>query len=197
MFIKLMNDNDIHHDFQYIEGINKCENYDLNNRESGLHFTDNIGFHRWISFFKSGYYRQVISHFNMISVKNLQNRANYKAETIELGPKKHISELLLDETFTLKAIKEYPETIYYIKNPSLEMKMVAIDYYKGIIGNIEMDDELKEKLVSKNGHILKWFKGEIPFWLQQIAVNQNGRAIKWIRNPSYFIHELSIKQILK
>ena len=72
MYIKLLNENELHHGFQYTIGKNKCQDFRPNVEcDYGLHFTDDLNVGYWLQMInKKGHFREVVSFENMIENKS-------------------------------------------------------------------------------------------------------------------------------
>ena len=125
MYIKLLNENELHHGFQYTIGKNTCQDFRQDvNCNYGLHFTDNLNVIKWLNMFpNTTHFREVVSFENMIENKS---QHKYKAESITLGPKRDISEFL--DTFEKQkiAVTQDGQAIRYIQNPSFEIQKLAV-----------------------------------------------------------------------
>ena len=194
MYIKLLNKNELHYDFQYTFGKNTCQDFrrdiDCN---YGLHFTDDLNFVYWLRMInKKGHFREVVSFENMIENKS---ECKYKAESITLGPKRNISELL--DTFEKQklAVTQDGNALKYIENPSFEIQKLAVTNYGYAIEHIQNPSfELQKLAVTQNGLALEYIQN--PFYeIQKLAVTQDERAIIYIENPSEEIKQIFIMDI--
>ena len=146
MYIKLLNENELHHDFQYTTGKNTCQDFRPDvDCYYGLHFTDDLNFVYWLSYFDDQklHFRQIVSFENMVENKQ---QHKYKAESITLGPKREISELL--DTFEIQklAVTQDGRSIKFIKNLSFELQKIAVTQCGWAIQHIKNPSDTVQQL---------------------------------------------------
>ena len=89
-----------------------------------------------------------------------------------------------DEELNLLAIKEYPEFIKHIKNPSEDVKLEAVKRNGLTIEFIkEPSEEIKLEAVKQNGLALQHIKNPSEE-IKLEALKQNKLALQYIKNPS-------------
>lgn len=124
MYIKLLNENEIHHGFKYKFGKNVCLDFKPDIECGfGLHFTDSDNFYKWLTYSNATHFRNIFYIKELISYPE---EYKYKAKIISLGKKRPISELLNTIKIQILVIKENPDNIKFIKNPDKLIQELAV-----------------------------------------------------------------------
>jgi len=145
MFVKLLNENELHHNFKYKFGKNICSDFRADIECGyGLHFTDSDNFYKWLDYSKATHFRQVFYSKNMISYPK---EFKYKAKVISLGKKRLVSELFDTIKIQKLAIKENAHNIKYIENPSESIQKLAVTKNPDAIRYFKPTTEVKKLAV--------------------------------------------------
>ena len=98
------------------------------------------------------------------------------------------------ETIKELIVKENPDFIQYIDNPSEKIQMLAVRIDGLAIQFIKNPTtETKLEAIKNDGYAIQFIKDPTEE-MQILAVQQNGNVIKFIKNPSEKIQEEAIKQ---
>ena len=189
-YIKILNEQENHHNFQYQEGLNICPDFEKGVEcANGFHFTDTQNFSRWLEY--GSHYRKVTY------IRDMETgtcKTKYKCSSFVLGPRKEVSELLVTEEQQLDAVTQNGRSIQYIKNPSEEMKLVAVTINGNAIQFIVFPSEkVQLAAVSQNGYSIQFIKYP-SISVQLAAVTQYGLSIKIIKDPSILVQLAAVNQ---
>ena len=101
----------------------------------------------------------------------------------------------------LIAIKKYPETVRWFKNPPLVVQKLALiyggdyipyDYYADKTNNMTID-EIQMEAIKNSGHSFEFMNNPSEL-VCRMAVSKYPSAIKYIKNPSEELKELALNK---
>ena len=189
MRIKILNADEKHRDFQYVEGWNTCPDYEPTVEcGNGLHYTDDTSWARWTEF--GDHFREVLDAVGTVVIDETKS----KAEKLCLGPRRPFTDLLVTEAQQLATVTRYANAIRWIKDPSEAAQVAAVTQWAYAIQYIKDPSEaLQLAAVRQDGYVIVFIRNPSEA-VQLAAVTRSGYVIQFIGDPSEAVKLAALKK---
>lgn len=174
-FIKLTNENEIHNNFHFVDGLNidtQKFNPTRSHSKGGIYFTKKKKAWMWLK-----YNNQIMMNMRTVTIPDdarvYVEKNKFKADKIILGPKKEITKAIYT-----KGISYYAFSLAYVpehlKDRELCLDSVKSNAYElKFVPETIIDQEICVEAVNRNKKVIMY----IPTTLKSVKVTESGTLI--------------------
>ena len=194
-FYKILNNDLIHHDYQYVDELNHCPSthyFDIYS-EHGLHFTSFDEIFMWINDKSTHIVKINILDDSMIC--ELLHKFKANKFMIDLSAKFPINELECWSNFELceLAVRYNYHALKYVQNQTSEICKIAVKLNGRALEFVHnQTSEICEIAVHQNGWSLKFVHNQTPK-ICELAVKSNALALQFVHDQTSELCEIAVK----